>query len=111
MRSVWGVQHPEAHLAEERRTAYGVRLIEDLGVRVRRYVARVSHPGERAAMLSLARACKGIVRPFLLIPNEAENNAMLVQFVDPEITITLDNPAMTVVNVEVMECSQGVIVS
>ena len=109
MRVVWGTVHTDIHIAEERRTAYGIRLIEDLGVRLRRYQARVSHPNELAAMLTLYRACKGIVLPFLLIPDDIVNEAIYVRFLNPLLEQELEDPVHYNTPIEVEECSPGVI--
>jgi len=75
----WGWQD-EGHPVIEHRTEYGRRLIYDLDVRSRLFAGTVPLFTDRDALRVLHRAAHGSTFPFLLIPNEDDNDAMLVQW-------------------------------
>jgi len=76
----WGYSEQEKQPVIEHRTEYGRRLVYNLGVRARYFSGTAILFTDRDALRTLHREARGSLIPFLLIPNESENDALLVQW-------------------------------
>ncbi len=73
-------EESEGHQAIVHPTEYGVKLKYGFGVRNRRFAGTTHRDTARALMLSLARDARGELRNFLLIVDDAVNDARYVDF-------------------------------
>jgi hypothetical protein len=78
----WDYSYKELHPAVQHRTEYGKRLQYGLGVRTRLFSGEALLYQDRNAIRTLRRAAKGTLLPWLFIPDEDENDALLAQFAD-----------------------------
>jgi hypothetical protein len=86
----WGYDGSETHPVIEHRTEYGRRLQFKLAVRQRTFSGQAFLYEERDEIRQLERECFGPYTPFVLIPNEDENDAVFAQWAGQQRTEKTD---------------------
>jgi len=95
----------ESHPVVHHETDYGVDLDFGFGVRVRGGVLTAREEDGRTAFLSLERAQRGRLRPWVLIPNHALNDALFVKFASDQMSIGPVGGSPTIANAYVSDVS------
>lgn len=98
----------EAHPVVHNETDYAVDLDYSMGVRVRRGELTAREEDGRAAFLALERAQLGRQRPWVLIPNDALNDALLVKLATDSTRIGAIAGSPTVANAYVSDVALAV---
>ncbi len=105
----WGVEEIEDHDLIEHTTERGVETIYDLGGKRRSFSGEFGVPDDQAgSLISLARSAHGRVQPWLLIPDEAVNDAWLVRYQESRWNRTRATLNFNTMPFSVRELSRGV---
>lgn len=103
----YGVEEIEEHGIIVQETVLGVETVYDLGGKRRSFVGEFGLiDSEANELLTLHRSARGRVLPWLLVPDEAVNDAWIVRFEGP-VSRTRDNPNHNVFPFRVRELSRG----
>ena len=104
----WRPELPEAHPAIIHTTSYGVRNKYGMGVRQRGMRGQVVlYDSEVAALLSLQRDARGPLKPFLLIPDATQNDALFVDLETDVRTLIREGPNRNDIDVSFIEQQKG----
>ncbi len=104
----WGVEEDEDHGLIELPTELGVETIYALGGKRRRFSGELALGDTTAAeFIALVRSAGGRVEPWLLIPDEAVNDAWLVRFEESRWARTYEIINHNIFPFRVQELSRG----
>lgn len=104
----WGVEEQEAHGIIEQATVLGVETVYDLGGKRRRFAGEFGlRDNEASQLITLFRSARSRILPWLLIPDEAVNDAWIVRFEDPMWSRVRENPNFNTLPFRVRELSRG----
>lgn len=105
--AIWGFEVKPTYLVTRHKTFGGTLLQHNKRVRMRRAMAQIDLDADRASLEQLHQECMGGIKPFLFIPDEAENDAWLATLMPESFATKFSSPEITHMPLSIEEVSSG----